>query len=66
MKMRIIIIFFVDIINDIMLKNKICILLKNINVLIESFDIYKEKKYSINLYIIVKIICQNLTNEEFI
>ena len=59
MKMRIIIIFFVDIINDIMLKNKICILLKNINVLIESFDIYKEKKYSINLYIIVKIIYQN-------
>ena len=64
--MRIIIIFFVDIINDIMLKNKICILLTNINILIESFDIYKEKKYSINLYIIVKIICQNLTNEEFI
>ena len=60
MKMRIVIIFFVkEIINDIILQNKICIILTNINVLIGSFDIYKEKKYSINLYIIAKIICQN-------
>ena len=65
--MRIVIIFFVkEIINDIILQNKICIILTNINVLIGSFDIYKEKKYSINLYIIAKIICQNWTNVEFI